>query len=213
MKFLVKLLIWMASFHASWSWCLPHGRDPKNGSTLRRTVTTAAWSSSTDNDGSSSGEESKKSIADYTLGLHGGKYQFGDSSSGFSAAGQEFAAALYASDETQQVDYAKQDLPAWAVRLSELTAESLGLYGSSIQTLPADGRVSIVNEEMTWERFYAFVVPRDHGTAVSVEPWVGMLAPRGGQETLQVTVSSLPSSTPSWLVVGTEEEHWVYSLP
>ena len=124
MKFLVKLLICMASFHASRSLCLPHGRDPKNGSTLRRTVTTAAWSSSTDNDGSSSGEESKKSIADYTLGLHGGKYQFGDSS-GFSFAGQEFAAALYSSGETEQVDYASEDLPDWAVRLSDPTAEWL----------------------------------------------------------------------------------------
>ena len=206
MKLIFKLSVYMASIDLALSWCLPHHPNTKNRST-RRTVT---LSLSSMDDGRSG--ESKKSIADYTLGLHGGKYQFGDSS-GFSSAGQEFAASLYSSVETQPVDYASEDLPNWAVRLSELSAECLKLYSSSIQPLPADGKVTIVNDEMTWERYYAFVVPRgEQSTAVSVEPWVGMLAPRGGQETLQVTPSSLPSSGPTWLVVGTETERWIYSL-
>lgn len=206
MKLIVKLSVYMTSIDVALSWCLPH-HHPNSNKLATRTVT---LSLSSVDDGRNA--ESKKSIADYTLGLHGGKYQFGESS-GFSSAGQEFAASLYSSGETQQVDYASEDLPDWAVRLSELTTECLRMYSSSIQALPADGKVTIVNDEMTWERYYAFVVPRgEQGTTVSVEPWVGMLAPRGGQETLQVTPSSLPTSGRSWLVVGTETERWIYSL-
>ena len=154
-----------------------------------------------------------KSIADYTLGLHGGKYQF-DDTSGVSAAGQEFAASLYSSGSEQVVDYTAEAWPAWAVRLSEVTAEEC-VNNSSVQPLPAAGVVGIVNEEMTWERYYAFVVPRCDTVTFSVEPWVGVLAPRGGQAVLKVTSSSSASSSvdPSWLVVGTEAERWIYALP
>ena len=168
------------------------------------------------------GSSPTKSIADYTLGLHGGKYQFGDSA--VSTVGQDFAASLYASAEengVSDVDYTSETVPAWALRLSDLTGTSLQVYSSNIEQLPPNGQVTIVNEEMTWEKFYAFVVPRpevggDGGSAESaatVEPWVGMLSPRGGQAVLQVTLSPGRSSNPTWLVVGTECERWIYSLP
>jgi hypothetical protein len=151
-----------------------------------------------------SSEGSDKSIADYTLGLHGRKYDF--SNAGFSQSGQDFAASLYSGgdDEGTQIDYTQEPLPDWAVRLSELTADSVT---SSAQTLPVDGKVRVVNDEMTWERFYAFVVPQP--TAATVEPWAGLL-PRRGETVLQVQRNG--SEGPSWLVVGTEEDRWFYTL-
>eukprot|EP00977_Amphora_coffeiformis_P000303 scaffold83_cov181-Amphora_coffeaeformis.AAC.30 len=208
----------LASIHPATSWCLLAGtRSGRDGSTKSRTtLTTTASSSAANGD-----DGNPKSIADYTLGLHGGKYQF-DDYSGVSVAGQEFAASLYSSEDgkTGQVDYAAEPWPAWAVRLSGWTATECSA-SSSVQLLPVDGIVKVVNEEMTWERYYAFVVPRDRGTApFSVDPWVGVLSPRGGQAMLKVTPSSSSSSSveiaetePSWLVVGTETERWVYSLP
>lgn len=186
-------------------------------------------------------EEGSKSIADYTLGLHGGKYQFGEAAA-FSAVGQEFAASLYSSgdDETssQPVDYAAEEIPAWAVRMSELTAKCLTMYGATIQELPHNRKVTITNDEMTWEKFYGFIVPRQEPQEASVvagndeasssgatttaaeattatsavQPWVGMLSPRGGQATLRVSVVPV-TLEPSWLVVGTETERWIYLLP
>ena len=209
MNFIIKLLsIQMVSLDVALSW---RAHYHKKGRISDRHTVKLTMSSNTDDAGSSD-EASKKSIADYTLGLHGGKYQFGDST-GFSSVGQDFAASLYASgDETQQVDYTAEALPDWAVRLSELTADSLKMYSSTIQTLPTDGLVTIVNEEMTWARYYAFIVPRGQAQ-VAVKPWVGMLSPRGGKETLQVTLSSLPCSDRCWLVIGTETDRWIYALP
>lgn len=212
MKLIIKLFsIQIVLLDVALSWSAHYHQNARIGLASTPSPATLA-SSPTANDTGSDDEASKKSIADYTLGLHGGKYQFGDSI-GFSSAGQDFAASLYASGvETRQVDYATEDLPDWAVRLSELTADSLKMSSSTIQTLPIDGQVTIVNEEMTWERYYAFFVPRQQGPAV-VKPWVGMLSPRGGKETLQVTLSSLPSSYPCWLVIGTETKRWIYALP
>lgn len=164
-------------------------------------------------------DDAKKSIADYAMGLHGGKYQFDDPA--LSAAGRDFAASLYAAasgdEATTVVDYASEPWPAWAVRLSEWTAVDCCANNdnASVQPLPAGGQVTIVNEEMTWERYYAFIVPHreDDAAGFSVEPWVGMLAPRGGMVALKVTSASASSDGPSWLVVGTESERWIYSLP
>jgi hypothetical protein len=152
-----------------------------------------------------SSEGSDKSIADYTLGLHGGKYDF--SNAGFSQSGQDFAASLYSGgdDEETSVDYTQEPLPDWAVRLSELAAASVT---NSAESLPVGGHVRVVNHEMTWERFYAFVVPEP--TAATVEPWAGCLSPRGGEAVLQVQRNG--SEGPNWLVVGTEEDRWIYTL-
>ena len=207
----------LASIHPATSWCQiagTKGGHDRSG-TSRTTLTVLAWSSAT-GDEYNDNECKSKTIADYTLGLHGGKYQFGDYSS-VSMVGQEFAATLYSggTSEAEQDDYASERWPAWAVRLSEWTATDSSAL-SSVQPLPVDGIVKIVNEEMTWERYYAFIVPR-HGDKVhfSVDPWVGVLAPRGGQVILKVTaLSSAEGSapSPSWLVVGTETELWVYSV-
>lgn len=198
---LLKTIVHLGSLEAAVSWCT-HGMNKRRYSIPRKAI-----------DGEDQGFESK-SIADYTLGLHGGKYQFDDSP--FSAAGQEFAASLYSGGETEQIDYTAEEMPKWAVQMSELTADDLAKDPSSINSLPHDGQVTITNHEPTWERFYAFVLPRPNDSfspATAVEPWVGMLSPRGGRATLQVDLPfALLLSKPAWLVVGTEEDRWIYSI-
>jgi hypothetical protein len=152
-------------------------------------------------------------VADYTLGLHGGKYQFdGNNGGGLSAVGQDFAAALYASDEPDgKIDYSTEEMPKWAIRLSELDTYTLS---QEVEPLPSDGIVTITNEEPTWERFYAFLLPQytnENMPPSVVEPSVGILSPRG-QVILTVRISLLAQKCPSWLVVGTEEARWIYAI-
>ncbi len=99
--------------------------------------------------------------------------------------------------------------------------------------------VDIQNQERTWEKFYAKLMVCDSNgvfvdvptisTEIVVSPLSGSLAPRGGasnacdaskpysdKATIRVTQSSSSRSATSensiWLVIGTEEEKWVYKL-
>jgi hypothetical protein len=174
-------------------------------------------------------EEPENSISDYTLGLHGGKYQF--DSAGMNYEGQQFAQTGYGSsseEEQKQEDFSNEPLPKWALRLQrQLPPESCPVL--EVASNGGTAEVEFSNEERSWERFYAMIIPEGgpskeqaSGGALcyTVEPSVGLLAPRGGSgaytHMAQVVVKNeqLPggSSSDCWLVVGTEAETWHYKL-
>mmetsp|Transcript_12899 Transcript_12899/g.21393 ORF Transcript_12899/g.21393 Transcript_12899/m.21393 type:complete len:219 (-) Transcript_12899:259-915(-) len=170
----------------------------------------------------------ENSVSDYTLGLHGGKYQF--DTAGINFEGQQFAETGYGStEEYQQEDFSNEPLPKWALRLqSQVPPENCPV----LQVAAGGGTVvPFSNEERSWERFYAMIilVENDEKAVASqqsplytVEPSVGMMAPRGGsgqyKDTAQVTVMTNELQAPSssdyhcWLAIGTEEETWHYQL-
>jgi hypothetical protein len=170
-------------------------------------------------------EEAENSISDYTLGLHGGKYQF--DSAGMNFEGQQFAETGYGSSEEEEPqDFSNEPLPKWALRLqSQRPPESCPV----LEVASNGGTVEFSNEERSWERFYAMIIPESGSSdeqvpavalSYTVEPSGGMLAPRGGsgayKDTAHVVVKAeqLPMGSYSscWLFIGTEAETWHYKL-
>ena len=231
---------------------------------LKRRIFVEASAEGSSSSSSSDNSSNSRSIGDVVQGLHGGKYQFNHP--GINYDGQNFAETGYGSgligddEEVTYYDDQQQEpaIPNWALKLQQLdyddddddhyptidVSSSSSLLESSIQ---------IKNNERSWEKFYAFIVSDNNNNynngdsedeiveVVTVEPNVGMLAPRGGKSdnfqdnavlTVKVirgsrrsTTTSAPSSTTTttttsnimdkkkfWLVAGTEEDKWIYRI-
>ena len=163
-----------------------------------------------------------RSIGNVVQGLHGSKYQFG--SAGINYEGQQFAEMGYSSDLIEQDNYDDDPMPNWALKLQQsvpndnLNCPQLALDSHGMAT------VQVQNQERSWEKYYSFIVGDDDAlSSITVEPRVGMLAPRGGvndfsdQAQLKLTVKAtdnqpLAGNGNCWLLVGTEEESWFYKL-
>jgi hypothetical protein len=204
-----------------------------------------------------------RSVGDAVRNLHGGKYQFSSAETqylaGCSPTGREFAVSLYASsssttggagdvDDDAVVD---EELPRWARRLRNPTSPGgprsdgggdwtfAGTLAFDRDSAMMRHVVTIRNEEMSWEAFYAFVLPHDEGggggggpPSFEASPTRGVLAPRGGSSNLCDETSPYPDAAdisikwngegggigavpergPSLLVVGTEAKVWRYRL-
>lgn len=97
---------------------------------------------------------SNRSIGDVFLGLHGGKYQFG--STGIYLEGQQFAESGYGSSSIEEEDYNDEPIPNWALKMKEVVPND---DSPELQLSPLEvTRISIQNEERSWEKYYAFVV-------------------------------------------------------
>jgi hypothetical protein len=169
-----------------------------------------------------------RSIGNVVQGLHGGKYQFG--SAGINYEGQQFAEMGYSSGLVEQENYDDEPMPNWALKLQQsvpndtfncpqLALDSLGM-----------ATVQVKNLERSWEKYYSFIVGdadanADVLSSITVEPRVGMLAPRGsGNDSfsdhaqLKLTMKAIENQPlpgtgiNCWLLVGTEEESWFYKL-
>jgi len=161
------------------------------------------------------------SIGDVVQNLHGGKYQFSETQylAGQSVIGQQFANELYSGSsecdnyfEGNDDEEEGNELPKWVKRLKDpnshvgkpisevLEFHSKNVIGfSSVNT----ATISIKNEERSWEKYYAFIIPflenvdKNGGNTINqisqeigdfadnlqfqiISPKSGYLAPRGG---------------------------------
>ena len=176
-----------------------------------------------------------RTIGDVVKGLHGGKYLFQDAAAtggGMSFEGQQFAEMSYSSSansEESQDYYEDEPLPNWALKLQQpISSERVNNYPQlALDETTGKATVEIQNDERSWEKFYAFVVPEEDLLSQQqkffvVEPKVGLLAPRGGtndfsdRATVQVqrTTGSneVVAAARYFLVVGTEAEKWTHVL-
>lgn len=166
--------------------------------------------------------EEYRSISDYVGGLHGGKYEFDTRIMGVTAlnyeksrifgnvAGNKFSKQMVAPalDDDQKI-------PQWASRKVNL---------QSIDEVSIPGTVSITNEEISWEPFFA-TIENELGTSpstFSIEPKSGKLAPRGGcdvyNDSCEISIDNdgIASATHTqgdlFLIVRTELDSWVWRL-
>ena len=150
---------------------------------------------------------SSKSIDDYVLNVHGGKYRFDDPSTIGSAAGQDFAQSLYSSSSTIQAEIAAAEeeqraaadfntWPNWAKRMAtnkDRIKANIPRVEVSMSNGPAV--VTIQNQYRTWEPYYARIVRLDvnaNEIDIDIDPIAcpftanavhGKLAPCGGIDT------------------------------
>lgn len=177
----------------------------------------------------------RRSIGDYVKGVHGGKYQFEETTGGggLTSVGSEFAQSLYATSSSCETSVGNnglidptEELPKWAqgLRDVDITDEQLSCDGE----IQVGDSIQIRNDERTWETFYAFVLS---SSKVGVIPETGSLAPRGGAnsvgdkdkpysdsailnivETGEQSGVDNDESNCTWLIVGTEEATWKYRI-
>ena len=134
---------------------------------------------------SSSSSSSAISIGDVVQSLHGGKYQFNSnhqySLAGSSMMGQQFAASLYSSDNSNSNNNSytneegvlqdeeglgsgkEEPLPKWVRRLKDPKYHNIGNKLSITETLRFDNTdtintISIANEERSWEKYHVFLL-------------------------------------------------------
>ena len=154
---------------------------------------------------SGDGTASSKSIDDYVLNVHGGKYRFEDPSTIGSAAGQDFAQSLYSSSSTKEADIAAAEeeqraaadystWPNWAKRMATNKDRIKNSNGNEVEVSGSDSPavITIQNQYRTWEPYYARIVRFDANTdeididiAPASCPYIasaihGKLAPQGG---------------------------------
>ena len=178
------------------------------------------------------------SIGDVVQNLHGGKYQFSDAGNSF--VGQQFAESLYSggSGQVYEVDDNDDDDAKWVLLLQDMSEQSTKPI---LDTLLFDKEntvhtISIQNEERSWEKYYAFLLPKndvkddDASYYKLSSPKGGSLAPRGGASNVcdpSQPYSDSSAITIEWiggewtdncvaenmrlLVVGTEAKVWRYA--
>jgi hypothetical protein len=177
-------------------------------------------------------DASKRSIGEVVSNLHGGKYQFQDSYlAGATRLGQEFADSLYASDEIVE-EYEDEEMPKWAMRMMDpLLHIDKPLTGTLLFNADnSEHIITIKNDERSWEKFFAFVLPsnqvqQDIKCPFEMHPTTGTLAPRGGASNacdasapysdsanISVKIVDGGSTGDYLLVVGTETEVMRYIL-
>ncbi len=177
---------------------------------------------------------SSTSIGDITQNLHGGKYQFSETQylAGGSLMGQQFAESLYSScDEEDSVEEEDGELPKWALRLQQPDDhKGKQLAGTLIfSECVKSHTISITNDERSWEKYYAFVLPNSFQQSFRISSLRGVLAPRGGasnacdaskpySDSAHITIElivddhAIIAGGEVLLVVGTEAEIWRYEL-
>ena len=185
-------------------------------------------------------EGSELHVRDYVKNVHGGKYNFGVNNN---MEGMEFAQSLYASEtncgsELEQLIDPNEELPKWTQRMLQLAIENSRKSDSNAAVVRLGESFEIINEERTWEKFYAFVIPKmgrdEKSPRISVFPETGHLAPRGGAanacdeakpylDSADLVVSLLEDDEVKYesivtneecchVVVGTEEATWFYKV-
>ena len=170
--------------------------------------------------------DSSRSVGDYVKNLHGGKYNFGLGN----VAGHEFADSLYASNTCSDEDKSgyinpDEDLPNWANKLCNLNIPSNEFELQQFITIKLGDTIAIKNDERSWEKFYAFIIPPEDNVDFRIWPETGFLAPRGGAsnacdetkpylDSAELRVHQLHENTKDvcWIVIGTEETTWRYRL-
>lgn len=160
----------------------------------------------------------KRSVSDYMGGHHAGKYDFDSRISGVTALNYEKSVVFDDAQTTPALDPLPntQEVPSWAFR--KVSVES------TENTIRLGGQVSIKNEELTWEPFYA-AIGRSDGSAcgvMTVAPSSGNLAPRGGRNNFSDLCllrverrghqPTQEVSSALYLVVRTETEHWSWRI-
>jgi hypothetical protein len=158
--------------------------------------------------------QENQSIGDVVQGLHGGKYQFSDA--GINFEGQQFAEMSYSSGGVQEENYDDEPIPNWALeRRAQSESPPEGCPGLSIGP-SGNTAVEISNDERSWEKYYGFVIGAA-SSSYSIEPRVGMLAPRGGannfSDSATIKISgNVNAGVDTWILLCTEAETWVYRL-
>ncbi len=179
-----------------------------------------------------------RSIGEVVGGLHGGKYQFGDSEMGY--MDQYFAGeGSFQSSGCGGIED-DEEMPRWAEKMSlpsNLSIQNFESIQVPSNSNPMDGMVysvtvTVKNEERTWERFYTKVtnIKEKNNKPFYVNPSNGYLAPRGGasnacdenspySDSVNLSVihdknygDEINSEVEWWLIVGTEEQKWYYKL-
>jgi len=164
-----------------------------------------------------------RSIGDVVQGLHGSKYQFdnGSGSSSFSTSGgpftsfegRQFAEQGYSSssssigyEQDDEDDDDEADLPNWAIKLffTNPPPQSEGQYPTIDILSPSSSdpstntmitkKISIKNEERSWEKFYARIVvvssgDRNNSVAADTSTRINV----GVENAIQVQVQVRPS--------------------
>jgi hypothetical protein len=139
------------------------------------------------------GDLEYRSISDYVGGLHGGKYEFDTRISGVTSLNYEKSHVFDDTTRSSQKGLRSvlapyedgEHVPSWATRQIQKNhpiLRTIDLNSDVPQTM-----VTIKNDELTWEPFFAAIECRwgDQETSVwskdiNVAPSNGTLAPRGG---------------------------------
>ncbi len=177
---------------------------------------------------------SSTSIGDITQNLHGGKYQFSETQylAGGSLMGQQFAESLYSScDEEESLEEEDDELPKWLMKLQQPDEhEGKQLAGSlTFSECAKSHKISITNDERSWEKYYAFVLPNTFQQSFRISSLRGVLAPRGGasnacdaskpySDSAHIAIELVGDDDATivggevLLIVATEAEIWRYEL-
>mmetsp|Transcript_37032 Transcript_37032/g.61327 ORF Transcript_37032/g.61327 Transcript_37032/m.61327 type:complete len:178 (-) Transcript_37032:13-546(-) len=154
-------------------------------------------------------------------GLHGGKYQFSVPSACYEFADALASSSTASTTSTSMLSAAGHcDVPRWASALKPTPEQLSGEL--RLDACGTTASVHVDNAMMTWEPFFAKVLPAVEG--LEVQPAAGILAPRGGAN--NACDPSKPYSDSQhfeirwdgktscnvFLVVGTEEEQWTFSI-
>ena len=225
-------LVFLASIVHSWS--IGSAFVLVNTNAFKRSSSVGAYNIGQGNN-TESGDDatSSKSIDDYVLNVHGGKYRFDDPSSIGSAAGQDFAQSLYSSSSTKEEDIAAAEeeqraaadynrWPNWAKRMVTNKDRIKASIGNMVEVSGSNSPavVTIRNQFRTWEPYYARIVRfDDNANDVDIDPATcpymisaihGKLAPYGGIDTYSDLASnSVQTAQREWKEEG---EGWFLAV-
>lgn len=163
-----------------------------------------------------------RSISDYMGGHHAGKFDFDPRICGVTALNYEKSMVFDDSIGTPERNRlapleTDSEAPKWATRVVDLepTTEMVRI---------GDTTVTLKNDEISWEPFYATIESPDEPLprGVDVSPATGNLAPRGGSDpyTDQAILvlakteetPTVPASSSLYLVVRTELDFWSWRV-
>ena len=218
-------LVFLASIVHSWS--IGSAFVPVHTNAFKRSSSVGAYNIG-QGDSAEGGDDatSSKSIDDYVLNVHGGKYRFDDPSSIGSAAGQDFAQSLYSSSSTIEADIAAAEeeqlaasdynrWPNWAKRMVTNKERIKASIGNTVEVSGSNSPavVTIQNQYRTWEPYYARIVRFDANTdEIDIDPATcpymiiaihGKLAPNGGIDSYSDSASiSVQRSQREWKEEG-----------
>jgi hypothetical protein len=162
-------------------------------------------------------------------GWHAGKFDFDTRIGGITALNYEksvvFDNAIDKPPKTQvaPLDDDATSTPRWATRPIQYDPASTLSLSNIGETSSLEAKVRVVNEELSWEPFYATIETSDCVSydQLTVSPATGTLAPRGGldiyTDTCKFAVSlngqeSTNDATDIYLVVRTEMDCWTWKL-
>jgi hypothetical protein len=210
--------LFLTSFVCCWSVGSAFVLVQRGANTFERTSFVNALGSN--GEGQGEGPASGKSIDDYVLNVHGGKYRFDDPSSIGSAAGRDFAESLYSSSSsTSEEDIVARDeqraaadynsWPNWAKRMVSNKDRVVNSVGNRLELSGSNEPlvITIQNQYRTWEPYYGLIVRFDENTEqidIDVDPALcpfqiqtihGKLAPNGGIDSYSDSANILVQCT------------------